>query len=242
MAPEETVTHFKCPENVARELELAGGKNPFGEPMFRCVWGFDRIVPITGEWQQFEEYQATMLDKKTGVMQTRKIVQLVSSVIETRHVPKYRPGNCWHLEKWCPAEAYGSPDQWKDAGTEVLGNLTVDTAGPYPDRGEYELCYPLTDDCTPAGEPIPLVADVVADLVRMIRAGQERFSFAQRRAAIQQEQARQEAGFLRVTEDRLRSALRPYCGEEFVTVPGTQTNQQASPTSAAPGRDSRTDS
>src|SRR5579864_4545421 len=104
----EAIEHHKCPAAVARELTLAGGVNRFGEPMFRVVWGWDRIVPIHGEWQEFEQCLATLRDKVTGYVESRPVTRLVRSVIETRHVPKYLPANCWHLEMWRPPEEYGS--------------------------------------------------------------------------------------------------------------------------------------
>ena len=213
----ETVEHHECPEHVARELRLAGGDNPYGEPMFRVVWGYDRIVPIHGEWQEFEQYLATLRDKFTGYAESRPVTRLVRSVIETRHLPKYLPGNCWHLEKWCPPEM--SEAEWAKMGEEVMQGLTVNTAGPYPERGEYELCYPLTHDGTSDGTPIPLVADVVAEIARMIRHGQEqRVTFLMRKAAIEQRERLKEEGLAKRTRDILKDGMRPFAGEAFVTV------------------------
>ena len=215
----EQITHQECPEHVVRALRLAGGSNPYGEPMFRCVWGWDRIVPITGEWQEFEQFVATLTDKVTGYSESRLCTRLVRSVIETRQVPKYLPANCWHLEMWRPPEEYGSPEEWKELGEEAIAGMTVDTSGPFPFRGEYELCYPLTSDGTSQGTPIPLVADVVAEIVRMILVGRERFNLQQRTAAIEQREARKEEGLARRTRDMLKDGLRPFAGETFVTVP-----------------------
>lgn len=217
---DEAVEHRACPAHVAKALELAGGKNRFGQPNFRVVWGYDRIVPMTGEWQEFEQLLATLRDKQTGYAESRPITRLKSSVIETRQVPKYLPANCWHLEMWRPPEEYGSPEDWGKAGQEVVGCLTIDTAGPYPAQGEYELCYPLTHDGTSHGTPIDLYADVVADMTNMIRIGKERFSFLQRRAAIEQRCKREEDGFVQKAMETLKEGLRPFAGETFVTVPG----------------------
>lgn len=215
---QERVEHHKCPEFVARELKLAGGTNCFGEPMFRVVWGYDRIVPMTGEWQDFEQFAAKLTDRFTNYSQTRVFTKLKSSVIETRQVPKYLPANCWHLEMWRPPEEYGKPEDWRKQGEEVVAGLTVDTAGEYPSRGEYELCYPLTDDGTSSGRPLPLVAAVVAEIVRSIVYGKNNFNFAQRRAAIEQRVLREEQGFVRKTMDILRDGMKPFAGESFVTV------------------------
>lgn len=183
------------------------------------MWGWDRIVAIHGEWQDFEQFVGTLRDKKTGYAESRTFTKLVKSVIETRQVPKYLPGNCWHLEMWRPPEEYGSPEQWGKAGEEVVGCMTIDTAGEYPSRGEYELCYPLTSDGTSQGISVPLVADVVVDLVGMIKTGRERFSFQQRKAAIEQELNRKEEGFVRVTEDMLKDSLPVFAGEPFIVKP-----------------------
>lgn len=216
---QETVTHFKCPKHVERALRVAGGVNPFGDPMFKVVWGYDRIVPIHGEWQEFEKMRATLTDKNTGYSGFRDFIRLKRSVIETRHVPKYLPGNCWHLEMWRPAEEYGSPEEWKKLGEEVIQGLTVDTSGPYPERGEYELCYPLTSDATSAGEPLPLIEVLVEELCNRIRSDRGKMSFLQRRSAIEQRELQREEGLLRRTMDILKDGMKPFAGETFVTVP-----------------------
>ena len=226
---QEPIEHHTCPPHVAHELELAGGVNRYGEPNFRAVWGYDRIVPMTGEWQEWEEALATLTDKATGYSESRKVIRLVSSVVETRMVPKYLPGNCWHLEMWRPPEEYGTPEQWGKQGEEVMAGLTVDTAGEYPARGEYELCFPLTSDLTSRGTPILLVADVVADLVRLIRAGRERFNVQQRRSAIEQRQVREEEGFVNRAVDIMKDGLRPFAGESFITVPQLKTPKLITP-------------
>ena len=213
---QERIEHHSCPAYIARALEVAGGKNRFDQPNFRAVWGYDRIVPIHGMWEEYEESE--VFDPTVRSLR-RKVITLKRSVVETREVPKYLPGNCWHLECWRPPEEYGSPEQWGKLGEEVYGAMTVDTSGPYPSMGEYELCFPLTSDWTSTGTPIPLVNSIVEAIVRAIKAGKENFSYAQRRAAIEQDHARKEAGFQRVTEDKLRDGLRPYCGNEFITVP-----------------------
>lgn len=204
---------------MARELELAGGKNRFGEPTYRVIWGYDRIVPMNGMWQEFGFYDAKLTDKFTGFSETRRITKLEKEVIEMRLVPKYLPGNCWHLEKWCPPEMYGTPEDWKKKGEEVYGSYTVDTSGPFPERGEYELCFPLTHDGSSRGTPVPLETDVIAEIVNKIRISHEMFSMAQRAAAIEQRINREEKGFVRMTEDMLKDSLRPFAGETFIVKP-----------------------
>ena len=218
---QEPITHQDCPEAVQQQLTLAGGTNRFGEPNYRVIWGFNRIVPITGEWQEFEQCVARLTDKVTGISKARKFTRLKSSGIETRLEPKYLPGNCWHLESWRAPEEYGSPETWGKQGQEVIGCMTVDTSGPFPSRGEYELCYPLTEDGTSHGKPIPLVSEVVAEIVRMIVCSRDRFNFQQRRAAIEQRMRREDEGFVSRTADILKEGLKPYGGAPHIVVPNT---------------------
>lgn len=216
----ESVTHQECPKWVTEEITLAGGENRFGDPLFRIVWGWDRIVPFTGEWQEFEHLQATLTDKFTGISETREFIRLKESKIETRMQPKYLPANAWHLEMWRPPEEYGTPETWRKAGEEVSQGLTVDTAGEFPSRGEYELVYPLTSDWTSNGKFIPLEPAVVAEICGQIKRDREhRVPLLQRRAAIEQRIRREEDGFTRKAIDIMKDGMRPFCSETFVTVP-----------------------
>jgi hypothetical protein len=215
----ERIELHECPESVTEHLRTAGGINRFGGPMFQVVWGYNRIVPMHGEWQEFEQFDAKLTDKLTGYSEVRRVTKLKSSVIETRLVPKYLPGNCWHLEMWRPPEEYGSPEEWKKIGLEQAQGMTLDTAGEYPTMGEYELCFPLTDDGTSRGKPLPLVSAVVEELVRMLVVGRETFTLQQRRAAIEQRARREENGYTKKVQDMLKDSLRPFAGEEFIVKP-----------------------
>jgi len=87
---------YETPADVARELALAGGGNRFGEPNYRAVWGWSRLDWIGGKWE----------DRDDGG-------KLLREVMEVRLEPKYAPHNRWHIERWVPAESYGSPEQWR---------------------------------------------------------------------------------------------------------------------------------
>lgn len=211
----EPIEHHNCPEEVKLRLLLAGGMNRFGQPNFRMVWGYDRIVKMTGEWQEVEPAQGTGVYDHHGY-EIKTPPRIKSSVIETREVPKYLPGNCWFLEKWCPPEMYGSPETWGRAGQEVSGGYTVDTAGPFPSCGEYEVVMPLTVDGTLKGQRLPLYPAVVEMIVQLINKSTD-FSYAQRRAAIQQRLEREDHHFIARAEDILRDGLPAFAGQQFVT-------------------------
>ena len=212
----EAIEHHDCPETVKLRLLLAGGMNLFGKPNFQIVWGYDRIIKMHGTWEEVEPAQATGLVTPEGrpIMTAPRIK---SSVIETREVPKYLPGNCWFLEKWCPPEMYGTPETWRRAGEEVSRGYTIDTAGPFPSQGEYELVMPLTIDGTPKGQRLPLYSQVVEMLVQLIQKSRD-FSFTQRQAAIQQRMEREDKQFTDRAESILRDGLPAFSGKEFVTV------------------------
>src|SRR5579871_5114364 len=117
---------YQTPENVARRLELAGGRNRYGEPNYRAVWGWSRLGWIGGRWTDRNDAGDT-----------------VREVIELCRVPKYTPQDRWHIERWMPPESYGSPANWYSQTIERENGVALPGLGPYPERGEYEHCFTL---------------------------------------------------------------------------------------------------
>src|ERR1700733_3190472 len=66
---------------------------------------------------------------------------VIREAIELRQEPKYAPIDRWHIERWLPPEAYGTPDEWAMRTTEVENGIRIPALGPYPSRGEYEHCF-----------------------------------------------------------------------------------------------------
>lgn len=164
------MAHHEAPESLKLRLITAGGLNRYDEPNFRVVWGETRETWIGGEWVDTDESGNEL-----------------RTVTECRRVQKYLPADRWYLEKWIPPEHYGSPESWNeynierdDAGKPIMaGGKTVPSLGPYPSRGEYEMCYRLDKD----GEFAPLEPEAIETIVRMIRCG-EAASKAENRASI----------------------------------------------------------
>jgi len=94
-------TH-EAPASVQERVARAGGRNRFGEPNFRVVWGGSRLAWIGGRWT----------DRDAHGNITREIIEL-------RHVPKYAATERWHIERWTPPESYGAPAQWYAQTTEI---------------------------------------------------------------------------------------------------------------------------
>lgn len=131
------------PSSIQEVLRLAGGVNRFGEPNYRACWGWNRLDWIGGKWEDRDEH---------GV--------LLREVVEFRMEPKYFPFNRWHIERWMPAESYGSPWIWHHS------TLTKEL-GPYPSRGDYELSFTIE---APDGTFVQLTPEIARRAARLIEA------------------------------------------------------------------------
>ncbi|HYA98039.1 MAG TPA: hypothetical protein VEH49_08090 [Methylomirabilota bacterium] len=190
-------TH-ETPEGVARRLQRAGGANRFGEANYRAVWGWNRLAWIGGK---FEER-----DPATG--------SLVREVVELRLEPKYPAVNRWHIERWVPPEAYGSPRAWYAQTTELTGGRSVPALGPYPSRGEYEHCFTLEG---PRGEFVQLTASAAEWIARAIEWTRRQPRVA-RRNALEARQDREERRYDAWAFDLLDDSVPAFHRRPFVTM------------------------
>jgi hypothetical protein len=186
------------PESVTRSLELAGGKNPFGDPNYRAVWGWNRLAWIGGK---FEEH-----DPATG--------SLLREVVELRQEPKYPAVNRWHIEKWVSAEAYGSPRAWYAQTIEVANGRSIPALGPYPSRGEYEHCLTLENA---KGQFVQLTATAAEHIARAIERSRNRPRSISRRSLYERE-ARAERASDETSYDILDDAVPAFHKQPFITV------------------------
>lgn len=186
-----------APEDVARRLALAGGSNRFGEPNYRAVWGWNRLTWIGGKWE----------DRDAAG-------RIAREVIELRREPKYPAVNRWHIERWLPPEAYGSPRAWYRQTLEIEGGQNIPALGPYPSRGEYEHCFTLEG---PRGEFVQLTPTVAEHIARAIEWSR-RAPASLRRAALQEKHGREERDYEAWAYDRL-AAAPAFHAQPFVAVP-----------------------
>jgi len=190
-------TH-ETPENVAHCLARAGGLNRFGEPNYRAVWGWNRLAWIGGK---FAEH-----DPVTG--------SLLREVVELRLEPKYPSVNRWHIERWLPPEAYGSPRQWYSQTIERQNSVSIPALGPYPSRGEYEHCFTLEG---PRGEFLqvtPAAAERIARAIECARRSPRSLS----RARLYEREQRAERRYEQWAYDVLDDAVPAFHKQPFVTV------------------------
>ena len=166
-------TH-ETPARIQARLAAAGGRNRYGEPNFRAVWGWSRLTWVGGRWE----------DRDAAG-------NLVREVVELRRVPKYFPFDRWHIERWVPPEAYGSPAEWYAQTLEIEGGRSIPALGPYPERGEYEHCFTLQGLRGEFMQLTPTVAEYVARVIEFSRGVPPQ----RRRQALDAREAKQERDF-----------------------------------------------
>ena len=187
-------TH-ETPVGVQERAARAGGINRYGEANFRVVWGGSRLAWIGGRWTDRDAHGNT-----------------IRETVELRRVPKYLPEDRWHIERWMPAESYGSPEQWLAQTTEVEDGVRIAALGPYPSRGDYEHCFTLE---SASGEFIPLTPAACDWIVRAIEWSR-RQRRTEMRGAIAAREARRERHMDRGVDDILDDAGPAFHGEPFV--------------------------
>jgi hypothetical protein len=187
-------TH-ETPVGVQERATRAGGVNRYGEPNFRVVWGGSRLAWIGGRWTDRDAHGNT-----------------IREAVELRRVPKYLPEDRWHIERWLPAESYGSPEQWLVQTTEIEDGVRIAALGPYPSRGDYEHCFTLE---SASGEFIPLTPAACDWIVRAIEWSR-RQRRTEMRGAITSREARRERHMDRGMDDILDDAVPAFHGEAFV--------------------------
>ena len=188
----------ETPENIAHRLVRAGGINRFGEPNYRAIWGWNRLAWIGGKFEDRDEHGVLLRER-----------------IELREEPKYPAVNRWHIERWLPPEAYGSPRQWYSQTIERENGISVPALGPYPSRGDYEHCFTL--ECA-RGEFIrltPTVAEHIARAIEFSRA----LPRTKTRAHLYERAHRKEQQYESWAYDVLDDSVPAFHKQPFVTVP-----------------------
>jgi hypothetical protein len=184
-------------ESVARRLESAGGVNRYGEANYGVVWGWNRLAWIGGKFEDRDERG-----------------DLVREVVELRQEPKYAAVNRWHVERWVPPEAYGSPREWYAQTLERAGGKSVAALGPYPERGEYEHCFTIQGL---HGEFVQLTPAIVEHVARAIEWSR-RMTRGKRRERLYERETREERRYEAWAYDVLDEGVPALHGQPFVTV------------------------
>jgi len=187
----------ETPESVARRLANAGGLNRYGEANYRVVWGWNRLGWIGGKFEDRDEHG-----------------EMVREVVELRREPKYAAVNRWHVERWVPPEAYGSPREWYAQTMERAQGRNVPALGPYPERGEYEHCFTIQGL---NGEFVQLTPTIVEHVARAIEWSR-RMPKAKGRGRLYEREAREDRAYEAWANDVLDDGMPALHGQTFVTV------------------------
>jgi hypothetical protein len=185
------------PDAVAQRLVACGGRNRFGDPNYRVVWGWSRLAWIGGK---FEDRDARG--------------DLLREVVELRQEPKYPAVNRWHIERWVPPETYGSPRAWYAQTIERDNGISIPALGPYPSRGDYEHCFTLE---TPRGEFLQLTATAAEHIACAIEWSRNH-PRVKSRAQLYEREARCERRYDAWAYDALDDAAPALYGQPFVTA------------------------
>lgn len=201
----------EIPAWVQHILTRKGGLNPYGEPVFRVIWGGNRYYKVGGIFKTVIE--VTDSDgKKVGVVTQRP---------EMRTMLKYHPHR-YHLERWLGPEFYGTSEEWYRNSWDEECQMHV--MGAYPEKGDYEHVFYLgqcphmkpedTDWCMPCqvgmGEYIPLEENVYI-LERQIYAllkSQDVSKSAEMASLFMREHIKRNIRN-KVVSERVRGAMRP---------------------------------
>ena len=120
----------EVPKWVETHITMKGGRNEFGDPNFRVIWGGNRYHLVGGMFKS-----VTTFKDKDG-----RDRSIVVEVPEIRNLLKYHPHR-WHLERWRGPEYYGTREEWYQNSWDEMAQLH--TMGDYPDRGDYEHVFYL---------------------------------------------------------------------------------------------------
>lgn len=205
-----------APAHINRMLLLRGGKNQFGEPMYRLVRSEGRKRLSAGMWFDWQPGTSTK-HKNAGLNRALR------SSFAVKPVPMYPGLHGWVLERYVGAEAYGSPTQWYSpqsmGGTKRwLGPQIgyVLSAGEYPFRGDYEgTGYVFPTSPLDGGEDATAVLSesVLANAIgRIERMNESLPSNPYRRAQLEVQaeiaaEQRREMEFDRFADDELEAAM-----------------------------------
>ena len=141
------------PKTLQKRITAVGGKNPFGEPMFRLLLAECRTVKAAGAWHIWREGLSVDERGGLGIKEIQKMLKEGRSTEEINEFVNHRiratPERTvvgmidrplyqfkgFILEKWKPAITFGSPEEWYSY--RFNGEAAL---GPYPTYGDYELC------------------------------------------------------------------------------------------------------
>ena len=180
----------------ASYLERIGGKNPYGKPMFRLVWGGDATRVAYGHTDTGKKGQHVFL--------------------------KYSGIPAWFLEFWNPPEKYGTAEDWYAKSWDAVAGMH--TCGDYPFLGDYEMVAQFYTKERVNGKleivTLPLTMQVLDDLVKRVLKVRD-MSLEMRRQLIEAQMEAERKESARIAHDAYVDASPAFGG-----VAGTYTSNR----------------
>jgi hypothetical protein len=106
---------------LQKRITETGGLAPNGQPLFRVMRGADRFTWIGGKWTHYDA-NGNACGSHIGVERVLKYPEAKDRYI---------------FEMWMAPEI--TEEEWNRQFTEWIDGQKVQTLGPYPENGEYEL-------------------------------------------------------------------------------------------------------
>lgn len=109
----------RCPPEFQDRITRLFGKNIFGEPLFKVVWGQSVFHRMGNVWRDVYG------NERRGYRE--------------RYLAGGTP--CWNILRWKPAEHYGTPAVWYLNTWDEFSRMFI--LGEYPWKGRYEVLQSL---------------------------------------------------------------------------------------------------
>ncbi len=195
------------PPELERRITEKGGKAPNGLPLFRVIWGADRLTLVGGEWNKYDD---------SG--------NIISTSLEEKLCVKYPMAETkWVFEMWCPPENYGDRQRWEQDTVIWKDGQRIQTLGPYPENGEYELLKIIE---TPNGHFVPLTS-TICDAMVAVAVRNRNLPKNIRMAAFRDAQAKKEKEKEDHRNEIMANIARPSwaTGDAYIIMPADVTKK-----------------
>lgn len=156
----------RCPAEFQDRLTRKFGRNQFGDPHFKIVWGQSQFIRMGNVWRD-----------KAG-----------NERVGYRERYQAAGAPCWVIMRWQAPIKYGSPTTYYSSTFDSLTHLHM--VGEYPWRGRYEIMYQLMFKDVVGGKLVishlPLCHYLIDTIIPMVVAFQmlsAEEQFAARQAA-----------------------------------------------------------
>jgi hypothetical protein len=198
---------YQCPEWFAEELKRIGGVNRYDKANFIIRWGMggedECYMRSGGHWHvegepSFKGYRDLLVGGGTP---------------------------SWMLMQWQDALSFGTPESY------YVGNIDDETGmqnlGEYPYSGKYVLLYNMCWRDFKNGklhiEAMPLNSFVLNIVVPIIMQARD-ISWEKTKAALREQQEKEDKDHLRIIEDAMRDAAVPFKGPVSYAKQGCRTH------------------